>query len=301
VRRHEGPQRGATQQHWRGPGALPGDDGGNRSHEPGPPSLVGDGGGNAEGCSEESKLVYVLSLEGDVYSFAPALKKFTKIGRLDCGPIGGSHLVPISMAVDRSAVAWVNLWDDPGKVNRLYKFDIKAVTCSPTGILGDFGGLGFSTDQGSSNHETLFVTTSSTSNTNTDALATIDFSLRALKPLGDLSSMVGELTGTGDDRLYGLVLDTPLTISQIDKTSFALARPASLANVEMPVEPMYAFSFWGGDFYIYTATSTSPSQTTNVARYRPSDGSVDTSYMTSIGFHIVGAGVSTCAPTTPVQ
>src|SRR5689334_22714952 len=49
------------------------------------------GGGNADGgpvdengCSEAAKLVYVLSYEGDLYSFAPADKKFTKIGPLGC-------------------------------------------------------------------------------------------------------------------------------------------------------------------------------------------------------------------------
>jgi hypothetical protein len=61
---------------------------------------------------------------------------------------------------------------------------------------------------------------------------------------------------------------------------------------------MFAFSFWGGDFYVYTATDTSASKTTTVARYRPSDKSLDNAYMTNIGFHIVGAGVSTCAPTS---
>jgi hypothetical protein len=38
-----------------------------------------------------------------------------------------------------------------------------------------------------------------------------------------------------------------------------------------------------------------------VSRYRPSDKSLDAAYMTNIGFHIVGAGVSTCAPTTAVN
>jgi hypothetical protein len=62
--------------------------------------------------------------------------------------------------------------------------------------------------------------------------------------------------------------------------------------------PMFAFSFWGGDFYFYTATSTAANKTTNVTRYSPKDGAIDKAYMQNIGFHIVGAGVSTCAPTT---
>lgn len=72
-----------------------------------------------------------------------------------------------------------------------------------------------------------------------------------------------------------------------------------LPAVETPAA--WAFSFWGGDFYLYTAPDplSDPSRTTNVTRYRPSDGSVDAQYMVNIGFRIVGAGVSTCAPLEP--
>jgi hypothetical protein len=93
----------------------------------------------------------------------------------------------------------------------------------------------------------------------------------------------------------------PLQLAAVDKTTSAFSDKVTLDQVPKPTAPMFAFSFWGGDFYFYTATSTSASKTTTVARYRPSDKSLDTSYMTSIGFHIVGAGVSTCAPTSAVN
>ncbi len=35
--------------------------------------------------------------------------------------------------------------------------------------------------------------------------------------------------------------------------------------------------------------------------YDPMTGTINTQYMTSIGFDIVGAGVSTCAPTVAPQ
>jgi hypothetical protein len=53
----------------------------------------------------------------------------------------------------------------------------------------------------------------------------------------------------------------------------------------------WAFAFWGGDFYTFTA----PSGNTLVQRYRPSDGSVVT-VSSLAGRQVVGAGVSTCAP-----
>ena len=59
----------------------------------------------------------------------------------------------------------------------------------------------------------------------------------------------------------------------------------------------WAFSFWGGHFYLYT----SQQMGTTVTDYDPSSGSINPSFMPNIGFDIVGAGVSTCAPTVPPQ
>lgn len=52
-----------------------------------------------------------------------------------------------------------------------------------------------------------------------------------------------------------------------------------------------AFAFWGGDFYVFTSEGDG---ITDVARYRPSDGTV--TGVTTLGATVVGAGVSTCAP-----
>jgi hypothetical protein len=55
----------------------------------------------------------------------------------------------------------------------------------------------------------------------------------------------------------------------------------------------WAFGFWGGDFYTFTA----PDGTTSViTRYRPSDQSIVVVGMAPFGVQLVGAGVSTCAP-----
>jgi hypothetical protein len=261
-----------------------------------------DGGAEAgaDGCSDEAKLVYVLSLEGDLYSFAPAAKKFTKIGPLDCKS-GNTTFLPISMAVDRKAVAWVNMRDtDPFAAggDTLFKVDTKTAACTPTNVTGTMGGMGFSTDKGTTDKETLYVIGDGSS-FGVGGLRRVDFAQEKLVHIADLQEQTDlELTGTGDGRLYAFLISNPLALAAIDKSTTALSGRVSLSNVERPAGPMFAFSFWGGDFYFYTGTSTSSAKTTNVTRYRPSDGSIDTSYMTSIGFHIVGAGVSTCAPTS---
>ncbi len=55
----------------------------------------------------------------------------------------------------------------------------------------------------------------------------------------------------------------------------------------------YAFSFWGGDFYFYTA----PTDQTIVTHLSSATGT--TTNASPLTFTIVGAGVSTCAPTVP--
>lgn len=258
----------------------------------------------SDGCSDEARLVYVLSLEGDLYSFAPADKKFTKVGPLTCPEIAG--LTPISMAVGRDAVAWVNMRDtsnpfDLTPTGTLFKVDVKTGKCSPSAVKGNIGGMGFSVDAPSKTDETLYIVGGP--NFTSSGLARVDLKAQKIITIGKLPNFGQptdlELTGTGDGKLYSLLVAQPMGLSEVNKTSAQFATPANLSQVEEPQSPMFAFSFWGGDFYIYTATDTSPTKTTNVTRYRPSDGSVNTTYMTNIGFHIVGAGVSTCAPTSP--
>lgn len=257
-----------------------------------------------DGCSDEARLVYVLSLEGDLYSFAPADKKFTKVGPLSCPEISG--LTPISMAVGRDAIAWVNMRDtsnpfDLTPTGTLFKVDVKTGKCKPSAVKGNIGGMGFSVDAPSKTDETLYIVGGP--NFTSSGLARVDLAAQKIVTVGKLPNFGQptdlELTGTGDGKLYALLVAQPMGLSEVNKTSAQFAKATDLSKVEEPQSPMFAFSFWGGDFYIYTATDTAPTKTTNVTRYRPSDGSVDTTYMTNIGFHIVGAGVSTCAPTSP--
>jgi hypothetical protein len=185
--------------------------------------------------------------------------------------------------------------------------------------------MGFSTDSTTSTNETLFVAATGSSigipglpgggNSSSPGLGKIDLSAMQLAPIGGfggtLDGQNAELTGTGDGRLFGFFIPAsllgglggggnsqPVSIAQIDKTSGTASADAPLSQVEVPA--YWAFSFWGGDFYLYTAPDSTkdPSRTTNVTHYSPSTNTVDTSYMTNIGFRIVGAGVSTCAPVT---
>ncbi|KYF93404.1 hypothetical protein BE17_09800 [Sorangium cellulosum] len=260
-------------------------------------SGAGNGGADTEnGCIERASFVYVLSQENELYSFRPDRKEFTRIGVLGCQ----TDMQPNSMAVDRDAVAWVNYVYGDDSEGTLFKVSTEDASCEPTGASLSEGwarlGMGFSSDLSRPDAEELFV--AGTTSTPGIGLGKIDGT--SVTPVGEFSGRLrgesAELTGTGDGRLFGFFTTSPVQLAEIDKETGEIIKATPLPGIETP--SAWAFSFWGGDFYFYTAPDqrNSPSRTTNVSRYRPSDGSIDTAYMTNIGFRIVGAGVSTCAP-----
>jgi hypothetical protein len=190
----------------------------------------------------------------------------------------------------------------------VFKVNTADASCQPTSIKLDAGwyrlGMGFSSDTSGGTSETLFVAgTGAALGSSSPGLAKIDLAKGSLTPIGQfdgaLNGQNAELTGTGDARLFGFFTTTPVQVAEIDKGSAMIKSTKALGQVETPFA--WAFSFWGGDFYLYTAPdpTADPSRTTNVTKYHPQDGSADTQYMVNIGFRIVGAGVSTCAPIAP--
>jgi hypothetical protein len=247
---------------------------------------------------------------------------FTKIGTLACNAPGQT---PNSMAVARDGTAWVNYVSADGASGSIFNVSTVDASCQSTNVTLQQGwtqiGMGFSSDASGSTSETLFVAATSETGGGglpplppipgfdagflgglgggSQGLGQLNLTSQTLSPIGPFSGALAgqsaELTGTGDGRLFGFFTTTPIQLAQIDKTSGATSNVVPLSTVETPVD--WAFSFWGGDFYLYTAPQMPASRTTNVTHYSPSTQVVDTSYMTNIGFRIVGAGVSTCAPT----
>lgn len=264
--------------------------------------------GAQDNCSEAARLVYVLSDRNELYSFRPNLRRFDRIGTLSCPTM----MDPNSMAIDRDAVAWVNyvapgaLGDTAGALYRVNTADASCTAASPSSLPPRWFrlGMGFSTTSADDTSETLFITgTGSVLAGGSSGLGRFDIARGAVVPIGAFSGALrgqnAELTGTGDGRLFGFFTTTPVQVAQLDKQSGAVIQSTPLPGVEAP--ETWAFSFWGGDFYLYTAPPRlfDPTRTSNVTRYRPSDGSIDTRYMENIGFRVVGAGVSTCAPIAP--
>jgi hypothetical protein len=187
----------------------------------------------------------------------------------------------------------------------IYKVSTKDASCSGPVMSLPLGwyrvGMGYSSNNAGSTAETLYVAGVG-SGANSTGLGLVDFGKSTVGPIGPFSGTLkgnnAELTGTGDGRLYGFFTTTPVQVAQITKTNGSTATPVPMTGVATP--QAWAFSFWGGHFYLYTAL-TQGGPGSDVTDYDPVSGSVNPTYMTSIGFDIVGAGVSTCAPVTPPQ
>jgi hypothetical protein len=287
--------------------------------------FAGVGGGVASGCTTAATLVYVLSLpdpndpasQGAIWSFAPDTMQFADVVNLSCAlPNDGNTWSPNSMAVDRSVTAWVNyvgtstdpLGNETDAAGLIYKVDIASKKCSaaPSVKLPDAQwyrlGMGFSSDSAGSTSETLYVTGTGSGTTNSPGLGKIAMPGNTLAKIGaftgdsKLDGQGAELTGTGDARLFGFFTTSPdARVGQIDTSTGAILSDDDISGVPPP--NAWAFSFWGGAFYLYT--SSDGVELSTVTRFDPTTKQVDATYNLTAPMVIVGAGVSTCAPIVP--
>jgi hypothetical protein len=108
----------------------------------------------------------------------------------------------------------------------------------------------------------------------------------------------GELTGTGDGRLFAFEGDTETYIREYDKSTGAILGTWPLPGLASP--GAFAFAYWGGDFYLFVSKTQDiegPSLVLHLD-FDESDGNgvALTTVVESAPISIVGAGVSTCAP-----
>jgi hypothetical protein len=282
-----------------GGGGGNGDGGGGGTSLPDGGINLGDTSTGTSGCSAAAELVYVFATDNSIYSFDPPTKTFTKIATADCQT---GSMMPNSMAIDRNLVAWLNYFDSSDN-GSLYKFDLNVKSgCSKAASLSNgYGqvGMGFSSDTSGGTAETLYLDGIG----GNAGLASFDMTSNSVVPIGtftsdpNLTGQSAELTGTGDARLFGYFTTSPdVRVAQLSKTNANVLSDTVLNNFPPPAD--WAFSFWGGDFYLYTSDGVSNS---SVVHYSPGPDTVDLSYVSDVGFTIIGAGVSTCAPVTPPQ
>jgi hypothetical protein len=240
-------------------------------------------------------LVYVITTGNMLMSFYPPTAAFTPIGKINC-PVATPNTTPFSMAVDRSGIAYVVFLD-----GELFRVSTATATCQATGFTtgstftSPFG-MAYAKDSADGG-ETLYVAEGAPLPgpcTNPSRLAWIDTKALALHVIGGVTPAIcrPELTGTGAGDLFAFYespLGTGAAIGLVDKMAARLTAQSVLTGVHEGTA--WAFAFWGGDFYTFTA----PGVDTVVTRFRPSDGSVVQVGRLAADM-VVGAGVSTCAP-----
>jgi hypothetical protein len=247
------------------------------------------------GCPDAAAtVVYVVTTSNTLYSYLPPAT-LRRLGTIACPAAPGDQ--PFSMAVDRTGIAYV-VFRPSGD---LFRVSTATLTCRPTSFVPqqhNFAttfGMAFSSDT-KDKGETLYVA----GDMDPPQLARIDVGTFALTVIGDFQPSISqaELTGTGAGDLFGFwqaATSVDSAIVQIDKSSGRVTASSSLPGVSQG--DAWAFAFWGGDFYTFTAPTTaanSVATTTVIHRYSPSDGSV--TQVAQVNDVIVGAGVSTCAP-----
>jgi hypothetical protein len=205
------------------------------------------------------------------------------------------------MAVRRSGTAYVLytvLGGGGWKCTGLARVDIETLSCSAvkafkctgSGDSVDTFGMGYALT--GPEQETLFV------GTQQGVLARLEPEAGALTSVGPMPDVGPELSGNSNGELWGFFpKQTPARVHRLDPQSGKAVATITLSQFDLPWAGAFAFASWGGVFYIfYGFTPGSGSSTTSVFRLTP-DGKL-TTHVTDSGLHIVGAGVSTCAPST---
>jgi hypothetical protein len=289
----------------------------------------------AGACSRECSadgvdLIYVVDEQNELLSFDPrklgggAAQAFHKIGQLAC-PAGPSWkdwavgqpgpATPFSMGVDRDAIAWV-LYSS-GEIFRVKTSDASCIGNSgyQQGTNGnaqngmEVFGMGFVTDTAGGDTEKLYIGGGSITAPPGGKLAVIDPASPAkatLIPTGlpNQGEHSPEITGTGAAEMFGFFPgSTTAFVQQIPKTGGSTGQkwniPGGLGGGQTKVIRAWAFAQWGGVFYIFVTTD-DDGQGTNLNSTVHSIGRVSGAHkveLQNLPYTIVGAGVSTCAPT----
>ncbi|MEM6990695.1 MAG: hypothetical protein AAF721_09365 [Myxococcota bacterium] len=281
---------------------------------------VGADGGMAEGggddgacpCQNVMDGIYVLNSNSppSVWFFDPPANTFTEVGTLGCNP--GVGWTANSMAIDREGYAWVNYYDQPSAQGKIFRAPLSDLgQCQETGYQNPAGawwllGMGYAVVDEASSCDELFIYRSDRyleypnfAPGGAD-LARFDQASDSLSIVGATDYPVGELTGTGDSRLFAFapVDATQAVLVALDKSTGAELEHSALPGLD--ITNAFAFAFWGGDVYFFTETApqSGVSKVTKLD-YDGNEGGGLSEYNANTGIHIPGAGVSTCASFEP--
>jgi hypothetical protein len=237
-------------------------------------------------CVESSEWLYTVGRNSMLSRFDPTTATFTDIGQFTCPGSSESN----SMAVDQSGGIWVS--DPKGK---LFKVDAKTLLCEAARFddkqhIQSGYGMGFVFDR-ATGIDTLYIAGASVDTT------TLHYDLVAVSLPSLSQTLVGptegypELSGAGDGTLWGFF---PYHVSPTKTTTLVRLDPKTGATLERFSYPTlneggnWAMKFWGGSFWLFLGSS--------IYRVDRTDPKTVHTVIANGSRHIVGAGVSTCAP-----
>lgn len=250
-----------------------------------------------QACPPTSQKVYLLTKQYQLLAYSPATKALEVIGNLDCPAEYATW--PFSMAVDRKGVAWVMY-----SSGELFAVSTANAACQPTPWQVPSAdwmecGMGFAADgpKGSpaGNSESLYLGSPK------GKLGKLNLQQWQVTSMGPLAIQPGwpELTGTAMGELWGFFPQSqPMKIARIAKDSGQVDQVKALDSLGLSPVKNWAFAHWGGKMLVFYQGEKDAS--TSVYAYDPADGSYGL-FHASLGYPVVGAGVSTCAPTSWVQ
>jgi hypothetical protein len=256
-------------------------------------------------CPDRAKQVYVVASDTTLLRFFPDTLKLVTVGKLKCPQAGGGE--PFAMSIDRNADAWVLYTKGLFAGGGLFKVSTKDASCQATAYkTGQAGfelfGMGFSADSPGSKAETLFIAGGSA--------LTWQFSAGKLGTIGmpglgvthkatiNVGNGAPELTGDGTGGLWGFFPQTnPPSVRAIDKKTGKTGQSWSIPAGTMSNVHAWTFARWGGSFYIFFKSQTDIDSSV----FRIDSAGAVKKIMPKTGYAIVGAGVSSCAPTSVVS
>lgn len=249
-----------------------------------------------DNCPKDAQFIYLVDTSYRLIKFdpgAPNGQYLTVLFQLNCSD---SLSTPFSMAVDREANAWV-LYND----STLYKVKISDPHCERITNFRQNGsglstfGMAFSLDSVGGTTDSLFIGNMSSSG----RFGRIDTSNMSYTPLAMFPfnyEQSPELTGTGLAKLYSFSPgEKQQHISEIDKKTGSVAIDYQLPGVGGDVNA-WAFAHWGGYFFTFETVNSD----NRIYRYDIETNQFEL-FLDNTPFRVVGAGVSTCAPTTKVN
>lgn len=240
-------------------------------------------------CGISSKYIYVMTGNRELHRFDPTNQTFRIIGKLECDDRNRGR--PYSMAVARSGTAYVIF-----EYGHLFQVDTRDASCKKTSLVpGQHGfrkfGMGFTLND--SGQDELYISSTEIGGIGYQ-LGRLDLDAMTISVVGRYDRITGraELTGNARGELYGAFEGTPFHIASISPQDASIGYVESLDGASFE-RGNFAFATWGGQFYLFAG----PGYKSDVFLYDPTIGT--TQKIAETGLTIVGAGVSTCAPTEP--